>query len=238
MPHEVTHEEIEEVIQSFGKAARRVREGGMDGVEILGAYGLFIASFFSPYSNERTDEYGGSLENRMKVCLRIIDVVREAAGPDFIVGIRIPDAEMAKRASSLTLPQMQEIAQRLDATGKLDYINVADPNLVRKAQAGHWRDIRPCVGANVCIRNNLEGRSIRCLHNPETGHELAWGALTPATEQKHVLVIGGGPGGLEAAPVAALRGHRVELHERQGVLCWVVNCASGRWCRQSKSWGA
>ena len=289
VPHEVTHEEIEEVIESFGKAAARVREGGMDGIEILGAYGLFIASFFSPYSNERTDEYGGSLENRMKVCLRIIDVVREAAGPDLIVGIRIPGAEMAKRAGSLTLPQMQEIAQRLDATGKLDYINVAagtnldrfmrvghwpatpskfglfvplaagiksvvnvpvftvgrvvdprhaeailaegsadmvgmtrahvaDPNLVRKAQAGNLRDIRPCVGANVCIRNNLEGRSIRCLHNPETGHELAWGPLTPASEQKHVLVIGGGPGGLEAARVAALRGHRVELHERQSVL--------------------
>ncbi|MGB0388740.1 MAG: FAD-dependent oxidoreductase [Ardenticatenaceae bacterium] len=287
VPHAMTLDEIAEVVESFGQAARRVREGEMDGVEILGAYGLLIAAFMSPYANKRTDEYGGSLENRLRFCLEIVDAVRAATGPDLIVGIRIPGDEMV--TEGLHAAQMQEIAQRLEATGKLDYFNViagtnlnrmwrvghwpatpsqhglfvplaaaikqvvtlpvftvgrvvdprhaerilsegfadmvgmtrahiSDPDLVSKTRAGRLDDIRPCVGANVCIRNNLEGRAIRCIHNPEVGHEVEWGPLTPATQAKHVVVIGGGPGGLEAARVAALRGHRVDLFERQNVL--------------------
>lgn len=119
IPHEMT---INEVITAFGEAARRVREGGLDGVEILGAFGLLIAAFMSPYSNGRTDRYGGSVTNRLRFAVEIVDVVRDAVGPNHIVGMRIPGDEFID--GGLDLKAMQDIAPRLEDTGKLDYLNV------------------------------------------------------------------------------------------------------------------
>jgi len=96
--------------------------------------------------------------------------------------------------------------------------HIADPDLVSKLQQGRSKDIRPCVGANVCIRNNLEGLPIRCIHNPEAGRAAEWGSLNPAGRSKRIVVVGGGPAGLEATRVASLRGHSVELYERLDTL--------------------
>jgi mycofactocin system FadH/OYE family oxidoreductase 2 len=284
VPHEMTLSEIAEIVQAFGDAARRVREGGLDGVEIQAAYGLLINAFLSPYSNHRTDAYGGSLDNRLRFCLEVTDAVRSAVGPDLIVGIRIPGEEGVP--NGLELAEMEEVAKRLEATGQLDFINVivgtnldrfqrvrhwpptpaphglfvhlaaaikqvvnlpvfttgrvvdprqaeqilakgqadmvgmtrahiADPDLVSKTRQGRLADIRPCIGANVCIAKVMDGLAVRCMHNPETGREAEWGPLTPATRPKQVIVVGGGPAGLEAARVAAQRGHQVTLYEAQ-----------------------
>ena len=286
-PHEMTHGEIAEVVMAFGDAARRVREGDLDGIEITASHGALIAAFLSPYSNHRTDGYGSNPEGRLRFLLEVLEAVSEQAGPDLIVGVRVAGDEGVE--SGIDLPQAQEIARRLEATGKVHYLSViagtnldrfqrvahwpatpaphglfvhlaegikgavgipvfavgrvtdpahaerilaagsadvvgmtrahiADPRIVEKLRQGRPDDIRPCVGANVCIRNNLEGLPVRCIHNPEAGREAEWGPLLPARRPKRVTVVGGGPAGLEAARVAALRGHSVTLFERQNEL--------------------
>ena len=89
MPEEMTVERIREVIACYGDCARRAKEAGFDGVEIHGAHGYLIAQFMSPYSNKRTDEYGGPLQNRIRFALEIIEDIRKKCGKDFIVGYRI-----------------------------------------------------------------------------------------------------------------------------------------------------
>ena len=307
--HAMSVAEIGEIVAAFGAAAERSRKGGMDGVEILAAFGFLVAAFLSPLANRRTDEYGGSLENRMRFCREVISAVRDAVGPDGIVGLRIPGDELVE--GGLGLEEMKAVARIIESDGRVDYLNViagtnmdrllraehwpptparhglfvhlaadvrsavglpvftvgritdpveaerilangeadmvgmtrahvADPDLIAKLREGRIDDIRPCVGANVCIRNGLEGRSIGCIHNPQTGRELTWGDPAPAERSLDVAVVGGGPAGLEAARVAALRGHRVTLHEQAehlgGQLAAWTRLASRRELRRIVEW--
>jgi 2,4-dienoyl-CoA reductase-like NADH-dependent reductase (Old Yellow Enzyme family)/thioredoxin reductase len=114
-------------------------------------------------------------------------------------------------------------ADRLIAAGHADVVGMAramfaDAEVMSKARAGRVEDIRPCIGTNDCLHRILvEGLTFGCSVNPRTGHE-AEPPLAPVQEKKKVLVVGGGPAGMELAALAAERGHVVSLWEREGAL--------------------
>jgi 2,4-dienoyl-CoA reductase-like NADH-dependent reductase (Old Yellow Enzyme family)/thioredoxin reductase len=279
-PHEMTRDDIAEMIAAYRAAALRVREGGLDGIELLAAFGFLIAAFLSPLTNKREDAYGGSPDKRLRFALEVVSAVREAIGPEQILGMRIPGEEGV--AGGLTRDDMRTIAVRLAETGRLDYLNVivgtnysrmqrmahwgptplahgvyvplaaniksavgipvfaagritepkladaiirdgkadmvamtrahiADPDIVRKIREGRAGEVRPCVGANVCI--SLTGGPLRCFHNPFATRDLIERPVSRTTRARSVVVVGGGIAGLEAARVAARRGHKVRLYE-------------------------
>jgi 2,4-dienoyl-CoA reductase-like NADH-dependent reductase (Old Yellow Enzyme family) len=94
MPREITEQEIAGVIQAFAAAALRARQAGFDGVEVHGANGYLLDQFLTDYANRRTDRYGGSTENRVRLLVEVIQAVRAAVGPDFVVGIRISQGKV------------------------------------------------------------------------------------------------------------------------------------------------
>ena len=120
-PKEAEDFDLERIAAAYGAAARRCRDGGLDGVEIE-AYGHFLDGFWSPLTNRRTDAYGGSLGNRLRFALEAIAAIRAAVGPDFIVGIRMVADEDVE--AGLTEAEGAEIARRLAASGDIDFINV------------------------------------------------------------------------------------------------------------------
>jgi len=293
-PHEMTVEEIKEVIAGYAHGAAVVREAGLDGAEIHGAHGYLITQFLSPLTNRRTDEYGGSLEKRTRFACEIIDAVRTAVGPDFTVGMRISGDEFIE--GGYTLDDMLKMVPLFTKDHKLDYLsvsagtyrsaptiiapmyyplgfnvylaaavkaivdipifcigrindpvvaeeilannqadmigmtraNICDPELPNKAREGRLEDIRKCMGCNEGCWGRLDsGQSVTCAINPVVGRELepGWLELIPAGKQKKVMVIGGGPGGCEAARVAAARGHSVSLYDKASELGGLVNVA-------------
>jgi len=113
--------DIERIVAAYAAAARRCRDGGLDGVEIE-AYGHFLDSFWSPATNQRGDEYGGSLDNRLRFAVDVLRAIREAVGEDYIVGMRLVCDEDWSRG--LIRKDGIEIARRLVATGMVDFLNV------------------------------------------------------------------------------------------------------------------
>lgn len=122
MPHVMTHDDIAEIVEGYRLSARYAREGGLDGVEVHGlSHGYLLNQFLSPATNHRTDEYGGSLENRLRIIFRILDATREETGRDMIVGVRINSDDGMD--GGLGPNEWAEIARRLEATGHLDYVS-------------------------------------------------------------------------------------------------------------------
>lgn len=123
MPKEMELEDIDEIVEAHAVGARHAKQGGMDGVEIHSGYGGYLlSSFLSPFSNHRTDEYGGSLENRTRIVLRVIDAVRREVGPDFLVGMNLQGHDFSP--GGLEVTDAQQIARAVTATGQIDYICV------------------------------------------------------------------------------------------------------------------
>jgi len=285
--------QIREVIDAFARAARHAADGGFDGIEVHGAHGYLIQEFLSPKSNTRIDEYGGSLANRMRFGVEVLEAVRAAVGERVAVGLRLVGDEEERDGSGLGPDDCAEIAAEFAAAGLVDFLNVsvgtsgtgmvrpmyvphlvgvrataivkkavpdipvfavhriltpaeaegvlergeadavtlvraliADPDWVAKAAAEQADHIRLCTGCNQgCYGNLTQGYPITCVTNPVVGRECELGTLTPATERKRVVVVGGGPAGLEAAWVAAARGHDVVLLERSKELGGKVRLA-------------
>ena len=122
MPKELTVEKILEIEESFAQAARRAKQAGFDGVEIHGAHGYLVSSFFSPHTNRRADEYGGSLENRGRFAVEILRKCRDITGPDFIIGIRMNGSEFYPEGG-LTEEESPLLAKMFEPY--VDYISVS-----------------------------------------------------------------------------------------------------------------
>lgn len=136
-PRPMGEKEISEIAQAYAAAARRARIGGMDGVEILMAFGFLPGAFLSPFSNCRDDAYGGTLKNRLRFPLMLIEAVRAELGSECILGLRIPGSEQIK--GGLTSEDMQEISVHFAESGKIDYLNViAGTNYSKMQRMEHW----------------------------------------------------------------------------------------------------
>ena len=156
-----TTAELEVVVERYAAAARRCREGGLDGVEISMAHGLLLAAFLSPLMNRRDDEYGGTLDARMRLPLEVLDAVRAACGPEMIVGVRLGVDDL--REGGLRPADAAEIARRMQ--DRVDYLSVmVGNNNWLEPRVQHWpptpaphglfrgvaRTIRAAVSVPVC----------------------------------------------------------------------------------------
>jgi 2,4-dienoyl-CoA reductase-like NADH-dependent reductase (Old Yellow Enzyme family) len=282
--HAMTEAEIHEVINGFVAGARRAQDAGFDGVEIFAAYHALVDQFWTPWSNRRRDDWGGTFERRMRFSSSILDRIRAACGNDFIIGLAVSMDQGS--APALSMGQLVEIVTWHDARRAMDYVTcgtgsyfdvypiipvslyeqqlgvpfaaelkhdvthalvqaeshirtpeaaeavlargdadlvsivrgqIADPHLVAKARADRAEDVRPCISCNqLCWGRRSRDYWISCLVNPSAGREFEWGGdrFAPAARPRRLLVVGGGPAGLEAARVAAERGHHVTLVEQ------------------------
>ena len=278
IPREIDEDDIRRIVKSFGQAARRCYEGGLDGLEThAGAH--LIGQFFSPDVNRRTDKYGGSIENRARFALMVHEEIRKNVGDNFLVGMRM---SIYEDRGGLSAEDALAIAQLMEREGAIDFLNcvsgrmdtelalaeknmpgmteplapflsqvaavkkelslpvfhaaritdvataryairegildmvamtrahIADPQIVNKIMRGEEDRIRPCFGASHCMYKKPS-----CVHNVAAGRETVLPqVIEPTTgDVRHVVVVGGGPAGMEAARVAAERGHRVTLLE-------------------------
>lgn len=123
VPHPMEEDEIQEVIAGFATTAAHVQEAGLDGVELHGAHGYLLQQFVSPLSNQRTDAWGGSFENRMRFPREVLHAVRSRVGRDFIVGMRISADELLP--GGLTMEDTVDIVKTLTQDGLLDFVSVS-----------------------------------------------------------------------------------------------------------------
>jgi 2,4-dienoyl-CoA reductase-like NADH-dependent reductase (Old Yellow Enzyme family) len=114
------HTDIKRVVAAFAQAARRCAEGGFDGIEIL-SHAHLLGQFLSPITNQRQDDYGGSLENRVRLAQEVVDAVRAEVGSHIIIGMRITSDELI--SGGLGSADCVEIAKALAATGQIDFLN-------------------------------------------------------------------------------------------------------------------
>ncbi len=123
VPKAVTVSEINEIIAGYGLVAGHCAEGGFDGVELQCSHSSIVRGFLSGATNTRTDQYGGSLENRARILVQIVEVVREAIGPTRALGVRLCGDELIDGGT--TIEEAVAVAKIVEATGKVDYINTS-----------------------------------------------------------------------------------------------------------------
>ncbi|MEQ8170812.1 MAG: FAD-dependent oxidoreductase [Candidatus Eremiobacterota bacterium] len=279
----MTVDDIRIEVDNFASAALRAQKAGADAIEINGAQGFLLQQFYSPYFNRRTDNYGGSLANRMRFPLEVLHKIKSVVGEDFPVifrmvategkggAIHIEDAkeiaimlekagvnalhitagrgvspavwslmmpiaedghipvidhiEAIKKTVNIPVIGVQRIvdpstAEDILKKGKADIVAlgrglIADPDWVKKTAEGRPGDIRKCIGClQGCIGTQMTAGFARCLQNPESGREKQM-QIKKTDTIKRVMIIGGGPAGLEAALITGLRGHKVMVFEKE-----------------------
>lgn len=282
---QVGEEEMDEVIQLFCNATRRLAEANCDEVLIHGAHGNFVSGFLSPATNQRGDEYGGSFENRMRFPLKLLKAVRAEIGSSLNVEYRISQNEYAENTITLeeVIGFLQKASDYIDSAhlsggwifdanwirkmmpsyveprclnvergaiihkelsiptvivGNINTIeyaedilandqaslvamaraNLADMEMVSKAYRGQSETIRPCLRCIECAARPAMGGGVRCSVNPQLGRETKYATIGKADDKKKVMIIGGGPAGMQAAQIAVKRGHEVTLYEKEAEL--------------------
>ena len=281
---------IDEVIQKHIVCAQFMRAAGFDGVMIHCGHSWLLAQFLSARTNRRTDEYGGSLENRARFSIELLKALREAMGREFLIEVRVSgderteggqhvneiaafaqmiepfidllhvsvgiyrqpvlsgmfnslfdphglnadNAAVIKKAVKIPVTVVgginsPELGERLIAEGKCDFIALgreltADPDFANKAEHGQEDDIVHCLRCFKCLPGQLEevmddlSKLFGCTVNPEAfPMDPAIRATKPEASRK-VAIIGGGVAGMEAAIVAADRGHQVTIYEKNSYL--------------------
>lgn len=290
MPRELTTAECEAMVRKFVTGAVIAKTAGIDGVEIHAAHGYLINQFLSPYSNKRTDKYGGDFVNRLRFLTEIVLGIRYACGADYPVSVRISADEFVE--GGLKLPDTVKIARYLESIGVhainvscgvyesgysiiepyffeegwkkhlareikanvkipviavnnikhpavaeslleenvCDFVGIGrgqlvDPEWANKAKYGQEDLLRKCLGCMYCFKTINTGRTVECTVNPRLGRELEYDddRLVKNGSGKTVAVIGGGPGGMQAAYVLAKRGFKVVLFEKSGTLGGTLN---------------
>ena len=288
---------IDYIVNCFANAAEMAWLGGVEMVMIHGGHGWLLHEFLSPLNNHRTDKFGGSLENRARISLMVVDAIRRRC-PELLIEFRLSGSELVE--GGLTIDDQVEFAKLLDgkvdlihvtagtfhypetnqhmvpsmfhpfgvnvefaaaikkavktpvavvggldepelmeqvlAEGKADIIAVgrsiiADAQMPGKLRGGRADDVTPCIRCNHCISESFvpyvkySSRLTRCSVNPVAGREYTEKDVCPALIPKKVLVIGGGPAGMEAAITLAGRGHQVILAEKSGRLGGAIRFA-------------
>ncbi len=284
-PRPITRSEIWDTIDLFAKGAAMAKTAGYDMVEIHAAHDYLLGGFLSPLLNTRTDEFGGSLENRTRILVEMIKAIKNQVGNDFPVTVRISAIDYLEGSIDLNeSPQVAKIlenagadvisvsagchetqhlsndtmrmeedfkrplfeaiknavnipiivaggyrnpdaSEKIVSDGVADFLGIArpllaDPEWPNKAFQGRVDDIRRCISCGEClyVRGGAFNYPQSCAVNAVFGRERDWTEVQPAPKKKKVMVIGGGPAGMEAARVASLRGHSVTLYEKGDTL--------------------
>lgn len=310
--HEMTKSEIRSMVDAHRQSTKHLRQAGYDGVMLHASHGAVIEHFLSGYFNKRTDEYGGSIDNRMRFLVECLEATREAAHGEMAVGMRFNCDELFKGGYDTS--EAREILERICAAGLVDFVDldvaiepqnldlgmpvvfldkhpykpyveavrsavsgvpvmsvlgrttsvseaeeviasglcdmvgaaralIAEPQLVSNAFHGREERSRTCIACNWCLEALARG-SAGCAINPASYRERLWGIDTfdAAPRRCKVVVVGGGPGGMEAARVSALRGHDVTLLEARdelgGALALWARLPGREWFAKGVEWWA
>jgi 2,4-dienoyl-CoA reductase-like NADH-dependent reductase (Old Yellow Enzyme family)/thioredoxin reductase len=277
---ELTKELITEIVESYGEKAALAKKAGFEMLMVHGGHGWLINQFLSPYFNKRMDEYGGSLENRVRFAIEVLKRIRQAVGKGFPIEFRMSGSELFEggytlddgisiakmlephidilhvsagtyqRGFGVTHPSMfiphganvylaaeikkhvkvpvatigglndPAMMEEIIASGKADIVEMArallaDPELPKKVMTNQEDHIIKCLRCYTCMAERAVTSTRRCTVNPLIGREMDGLEIVPAAKKKKVLVVGAGPGGLQAALTAKRRGHEVVLCDKK-----------------------